>query len=262
MTIDVAINLLKNYIQDNNIVIEDIYNYNYDELLEKSKAHYYAKKDKLGFIMKFYDDKYIPYKFNIQGQKYWQVKENADLAMKYLIEKDLKLPIHKIPLYITKYSIRKHSSTLYNILYEKRFYKSLYEWINTLYPGQFEEQDFNIYLIRYEFDSVEENQIDTILRENLKNVVYNARGSEQSITINGMQPDWFVLTDEVVYIIEYFGMYQPKAYNTRIYDYIEKTEEKIFKYDKIKYYEKIFLFPDDLKNGFEGLLKKISVIKQ
>jgi|GEM_PF-2157957 len=266
ITFEDAVELINMYLQNNNINIDDVYTYDYNTLLKESKAYWYVinvEKDKLGFIMKYFNNEYGAYKFkSITGQKYWQSRDNVDQAMRYLIEKDMQLPIEKIPLYITKYGIRKQSDTLYNILYKKRFDNSLFEWINRLYPDKFIEQDFDIGIIRNKFDSVEESIIDEMLRKEFQTVIYNNRNSENEITVKNMNPDWIILTDNNIYIVEYFGIaLEQQQYNTRIKYYIDKMKNKMEKYRTLPYGEMIYLYPNDIKGDWKGFYEKIKLIK-
>ncbi len=265
MSFEDAKEMIKSYLHENNIIIKDVYNYNYDELFEKAKVKWYVlkiEKDKLGFVMKYFDNQYAAYKFkSIIGQKYWKDRDNADRAMKYFIEQDLKLSIDKIPLYITKNNLHIKCSTLYNILYDKRFDNCLFDWINRIYPNKFIEEDFSVGLIRNKFDSMEEQLIDKLLRDRFKNVVYNNRHGDNAVAVLHMQPDWFVFTDNNIYIVEYFGIALSNTkYNQRISDYIERTEEKIEKYKDLPYGKKIFLYPEDIKGEGKGFYEKIDVI--
>ena len=264
LTFNDAKEMIDSCLKKYNIIIEDVYTYNYDILFEKAKVKWYVlntEKDKLGFVMKYFDNKYAAYKFKIQGQKYWKDRNNADLAMRYFIEQDLKLDIGKIPLYVTKNNLQMKCRTLYNILYEKRFDGNLFEWINRLYPNRFIAEDFAIGIIRNEFDSMEEKMVDDMLRQEFKNVVYNNRQGDNKVSIMGMEPDWFIYTDNNVYIVEYFGIALSQfKYNQRISDYIDKSEIKITKYNELPYGKKIFLYPEDIRKDNIGFYEKIKDI--
>lgn len=268
MTCDEAISLANTYLLNNNININEtnVYTFDYNLLFKDAKILWYVlniEKDKLGFIMKLFNNQYGAYKFkSIKGQNYWKNRDNADIAMKYLIEKDLKIPIEKIPLYITKNNLHIKCPTLYNILYNKRFDSCLFDWINRIYPNKFIEEDFSIGIIRNKFDSMEEQLIDKLLREKFKNVIYNNRQGDNIITILHMQPDWFIFTSYNIYIIEYFGIALANTkYNKRISDYIDRTEEKIEKYKNLPYGKTIYLYPEDIKGDAGGFYEKISIVK-
>jgi hypothetical protein len=267
-TLEEAKVLINGYLKYKNIVIEDIYNFDYRDILKQCKLIGFMERNYnnslLDFIMDYYNNEYAPYKFcaNSGFAKYWESKDNRDFALKFLIEKDMQIPIHKIPLYITKTSLREYggSSTMYNVLH--KYYKgSVYEWVNECYPNEFVELDFNINAYRNEFDSHEEKVIHDILKENLIHVTYNPRNTDNTVKINGSIPDWYSVTDNGFYIVEYFGIALDHGdYNERIHDYKEKTKEKIEKYDKIEWIKKVYLYPEDLKDNFKGLKEKIKVI--
>lgn len=265
MTFEDAINLINIYLEMNNIIIDDVYNFDYNTLFKESKTYWYViniEKDKLGFIMKYFNNQYAAYKFkSVIGKKYWFNRDNADQAMKYFIEEDIKIPIEKIPLYVTKNNLQIKARTLYNILHKKRFDDNLFQWIDRIYPNKFIEEDFNVAIIRNEFDSMEEKMIHDMLKSEFKNVIYNNRNTENKITIMGMNPDWLIFTDNNVYIVEYFGIsIDTNKYNSRIVDYTKKTGVKINKYKELPYGTKIYLFPEDIKNDCEGFKEKTKII--
>jgi hypothetical protein len=215
----------------------------------------------INFIVNYYNWEYAPYKFKTRGERFWKKQFNVDMTLKYLIEKDMKLPIEKIPLYITRNNLHIKCHQLYNALLERRFDDNLYDWINRLYPNKFIEDDFNVGVIRNEFDSLEEKLVDELLRKQFKSVIYNNRKSKNKITVLGMNPDWFIFTDQNVYIVEYFGIaIDHQKYNKRISDYVDKTKEKIDKYSRLPYGEKIYLYPDDIREDHIGFNEKVSKI--
>jgi len=259
MTFDEAKIIFNNYLKENNIIINDIFNFDYSDVCYKCRLKTKILKDILSFVVKYYDYKYPGYKFNIKSVNYWDNKENRIRDLKYLIEKDFKIPIEKIPLYLTLTSIRNiGTNTLYNVL--KKYYKSLFDWVNECYPNRFIPTDFNINYSRKEFDSMEEQQIDDLLNHRFKSVYYNHRENNEAIKINGMIPDWIVFTDNHCWLIEYFGLYVFDKDSRRVKDYVEKTKDKIKKYRKLRNYKYLFLFPNDLKNNFKYLAKKFDRI--
>lgn len=252
--------IFNNYIESENIKIIDVYNFDYIKICNKCGLKNYVNHDLLGFIMNYYDNTYPAYKFNTRSENYWKDKDNRIQALKYLIEKDMNIPIGKVPLYLTCENVRKNSSTMRNLL--KKYYKSnVWKWVNELYPGKFVEEDFNITVIRNVFDSADEHVIHDILVEKFDNVIYNQRNTKNTIKIMGMNPDWFVFTDNGIWVVEYFGIgIDMKEYNTRIDYYKKRMAKKLEKYKKLDWCGKVFLFPDDLKDNFKGLEEKIKVI--
>lgn len=250
----------KNYVSENNIIVNNPLEFNYQDLLRKSRLTKF-EKDILLFAEVFNDYKYPAYKFKIHSVNYWKNEDNRIKNLKYYIEQDIKIPIEKIPLYLTKWSLNKNSNTLYNILYLHDYYKNLFEWVDSCYPHRFILADFEINPYRCEFDSIEESQIYDILKNTYKNTIYNQRNTDNTITINGMIPDFIILTDNNTYLIEYFGLYvENKRNNKRVNDYRKKTEEKINKYNRLDNYKTIFLYPSDLNDNFKGLYEKIKGI--
>jgi hypothetical protein len=265
MTFEEAKELIDEYIRTNNIIIEDVYTHDYESILKNSKTiHYINHSEKnglLGFIMRYWNYEFAPYKFKITSRNYWENRDNVDFAMKYFIERDLKIPLEKIPLYVTKNNIARKARTLYYVLWKKRFDVGLFSWIDRIYPGKFIEEDFNVGIIRNEFDSMDEFMVHDMLTKMFKNVLYNTRKNENGITILGMQPDWFIFTDNDIYIVEYYGISPEHGqYNQRIKDYTNKTKEKIEKYKDLPYGKKIYIFPEDLKRNNEEFYKKMSVV--
>jgi len=258
--------IIDKYLLDNNITINDVYNFNYYEIIRKCKLTgfigRYCNNDLLEFIMEYYDNKYVPYKFKSGFQKYWTKQHNRINALKYFIEEDMKIELEKVPLYITLTALRnKGTSTLYTVC--KNYYSSLFEWINEVYPRKFNPRDFDIHYIRNDFDSIEEATVHDILKEKFKHkVIYNPNNTDRTIKIEGKVPDWFVFGMDKCYIVEYFGLNLDRntSHNSRIEDYKERTEGKIEIYNELDGYGKVFIFPDDLKDNFSGLMEKLELI--
>jgi hypothetical protein len=262
--IESAKHIFFKYLNDNNInYTQELYILKYDELIKQSKLRGYLRRtgnNLLGLIMNLYDNKYGAYKFDTRGDKYWNIQENRIMALKFLIETDLQIPIDKIPLYLTLENIRKQSNTMRNVL-KKYYNNNIWLWVNELYPNYFDEEDFNITVIRHVFDSAEESLIHDILIGKFKNVLYNQRNTKNTITILGMQPDWFIFTNNGVWIIEYFGIsVEHNTYNKRTEDYKNKTLSKIERYKELEWLRTVYVYPEDLKNNFEGLNDKLNDI--
>ena len=255
--------ILKRYISENNIIIEDIFKYKeYGDLLRKSKLTQF-NNNLLYFIVQFYNFEYAGYKFKIASPNYYKDVNMRIFDFKWLVEKDFKVEINKIPLYITKYTINLRSHSMYNVI--GKYYKSLYEWVNECYPDIFIENDFTLNPYRSVFDSLEEAQINEILKNNLNNVIYNPRNTENTINIMGMIPDWIMISEYGCYLIEYFGLYSEKTESShRLQMYENKLKIKLLKYKELEKvgYKSLHIYPNDLKNNFEGLLKKIDQIKK
>lgn len=254
--------ILNNYLIENNLKGIDLYELDYSDILKKAGLISYYGVNVLGFVMKFYENKYAAYRFKTTSTNYWKTKENRIMALKYLIEEDMKLELEKIPLYLTITSIRSiGTTTMYTVL--KNYYSSLYEWVNEVYPDVFDPKDFDINYMRNEFDSVDEQTINDILKDNFENVLYNPKHTEHTIKLLGKIPDWFVFTTTGTIIVEYFGLWAKKRgmYNTRTRDYIISSKDKMEKYKTLQGYKFLYIFPEDLDNNYEGLYNKIESIK-
>jgi hypothetical protein len=253
--------ILFNYIKINNIKIDNVYEINYTEIIKNCGLICYVKSDILGFIMKVFDNRYAAYKFKTVGQNYWKNKDNVDQALKFYIEKDQEIPLEKIPLYLTLNNLQKNARTLYYLIHNKRFHKTLFEWVNDIYPNIFEERDFSIGSTRNYFDSKEEEVIYEFLKDEFKNVIYNKRNCDNTVELRGMIPDYIIFTDNACYFIEYYGLYvlSKVGKNKRISDYINKTDAKIENYKTIKH-RVIYLYPEDLLENMSGLKEKIRII--
>ncbi|MNG04760.1 hypothetical protein D3C84_879150 [compost metagenome] len=172
----------------------------------------------------------------------------------------MKIPTEKIPLYLTKNVLQKKCLPLYRWIVTHKN-KTIYEWVDILYPNKFIEADFEVNAYRNEFDSDTESFIHEILKSKFNNLIYNQKHTGRTITIDGMIPDWFVFTNKGVWIIEYFGMYDVRNKdNSRVRDYIKKTHRKLDKYKKLQGYNFIFLYPDDIDNDFLGCREKLKEI--
>ena len=264
--IESAREAFNNYIHKYNIIIDDVYTYNYKQLLKNANLSGFARRysnNLLTVVMELYNNKYSAYKFNIRGDKYWDIKDNRIRALKYFIEEDMKIELDKVPLYITLTSLRnKGTNTMYNVC--KKYYKSLFEWVEQVYPSRFDPKDFDIHYVRNDFDSIEEAEVYDIIKKEFKNkVIYNPNNTDRTIKIEGKVPDMFLFAKDRCYIVEYFGldMERNTSHNSRIEDYKERTEDKIEKYDKLDGYGKLYIFPDDLKDNFKGLMDKLDLIK-
>jgi len=251
-----------NYLREYNIVINNPFDFDYQKIIVKSGIRSVERQlgGLCGFFVYYWDGKYAGYQFRNIGNYYKWNRNNVLSDLRFLVENDMKVQIEKIPLYVTKSSLRSIAPSLWNYIVNNKN-GNIYEWFNELYPDQFDETDFEIGRYRNNFDSIEEEQVDGVLRENLKNVIYNYNNSDQVVSLKGKRPDWFVLSENGVWIIEYLGMYiESQKNNEIISSYIESTHEKMKLYEELKSYSTIYLYPSDLKNGFEGVKNKIKII--
>lgn len=212
------------------------------------------------FFVFYWNGKHAGYEFRELGNYYRTNDNNLLFDFKYLVEKDMKIEIGKIPLYVTKGLLHRNYRNIYNFMRSDG--RSLYYWFDILYPDKFIETDFTIGRYRNEFDSIEEQQVDDVLREYFNNVVYNYNSSEQVVELKGKRPDWFIMTEKGIWLVEYFGMYiEKQKYNPIIASYIKTTHEKIDLYNEMSGYNFLFVYPTDLDKGFFGLRDKLKKLK-
>lgn len=260
-SMDECCEIFSTYLSDFDMSIDNVLDFNYGEIIKKACIRH-VEKNGLDFIVKYNNYKYAGYMFKTRGNNYYKDKKNRIFDMKFLIEKDLKLPIEKTPLYITRNFLKNHASPLYYILNKGIYYKNLFQWIEDCYPNRFIEADFNIGVIRNKFDSIEESKIHEILKSSFRNTIYNQRNTEHEIRIKNLEPDWFILLDNKCILVEYFGLYSDNPNNSRTKMYAKKMKTKLERYEDITNYEKLFIYPYDLKDDNKGLLEKIETIKR
>lgn len=259
LTYKIANKVFSNYINENSIDVSNPLTLDYETLLKKSRLKN-LENDTLYFAVQYNDFKFAGYQFKTRGVNYYKKLKNRTFDFKHLIENDLKIPIEKIPLYVTKGYLSRDRKVMYQIL-RNTYDGNLFKWVNECYPNKFIEADFNINKYRDNFDSIEESQIHSFLCLHFSNVIYNSRNDKQTIKINGMIPDWIIITDNGCWIVEYFGMYSPRqVYNSRVAAYIEKTDDKIKKYNHLENFFTLFIFPEDIKENYEGLKRKLNSI--
>lgn len=262
LTSDISLRIFQNYLDHHDIIIHNPIEFDYQEIIDKCQIKNMVKTfgGLCGFFVAYWNGNYAGYQFRNIGNYYSLNRNNVLSDLRFLVEKDMKLQIEKIPLYVTKQSLRNSANSLWRYIVNMRN-GNLFEWFNELYPNQFDETDFEIGRYRNNFDSAEEEQIDGVLRECLTNVIYNYNNSDQVVSLKGKRPDWFVLSESGVWIIEYLGMYiESQINNPIISSYIDSTHEKMKLYTELKSYSTIYLYPSDLLNGFEGVKNKIAVI--
>jgi len=267
LSFDEGKDIFERYIKENNVHIDDILTFkDYEKLLMGAKLAQFTGGNwtALEFIVKYYNNKFAGYKFILKSTNYYKNKGNMIFDMKYYIEKDLNIPIDKIPLYVTKSALHQNASPLYYALYKKKSYNTLFDWINDCYPNKFIELDFNVNPYRSNFDSLEEAQVDEQIRSKLGNIIHNERNRPDTIIINGMTPDWIVCLNKGTYLVEYWGMYNNSdiSKSTGVQYYMDKMKKKYIKYGELMKvgYKHLYIYPYDLKCGFQGLHKKLDSI--
>ena len=105
---------------------------------------------------------------------------------------------------------------------------------------------------------------DTLIN-NLTGVIYNTRNKPDTVEINGMIPDWIICNNKGCWLVEYFGLFSNTDYSSshRLIKYHEKMGIKLDKYKELEKigYKSLFIYPEDIRNSFDGLLEKIELVK-
>lgn len=264
LTNERANDIFKRYLKAHGITIDNLFDFKYEEHFIKSRIRSVTDKGTLEFIVYFNDMKHPGYKYKHKAGNYYKKEDNLLFDLKYLIEEDLKIPIEKVPLYLTRQVLATRARPLYHSIITNKN-GNLFYWVDKLYPGKFIQLDFDLNPHRIEFDSDEELFFDELLRTEFDNVLYNPRNADKTIHINGMIPDWFIFTDKGVIIVELYGLYVERQYNksSRVTDYIDKTNSKIKKYEnEIEGYQYLLIYKDDLDNDNFGSREKIRKLKE
>lgn len=117
--------------------------------------------------------------------------------------------------------------------------------------------DSKLYWNDIRFDSIEEMSVYKYIKNNHEFQITKCRNIMfyNDMYNEGYKPD-FLIEDKDI-IIEYFGLYLDKE-SLFIKNYIDKTNRKIEYYSTISKYNFIYLYPEDLKNNFEGVSKKLA----
>jgi hypothetical protein len=253
--------ILEHKIDKNEIkTVKNIFNNNtrLDNLLQKCGYSGY-----MDFLVDFYDGEYAGYNIPCSTGNYYHNTENVLYDFKYLVEKDLKLEIYKIPTYITRNYLNTNIKPLYRAINKcpSNNMNSIFQVFNTLYPDTFEELDFDRHFTKEYFDSADEKGIHEILEEKFgKNLIYNMRSGSSGIKINGKMPDWIVIKEKPI-IVEYFGLYVNRNNtNKRINEYKDRADNKVEMYSKLEHYDTLYFYPEDIENDYSGIRGKLENI--
>ena len=87
-----------------------------------------------------------------------------------------------------------------------------------------------------------------------------------TVEVNGMIPDWIICNNKGCWLVEYFGLYSSSGKyqsSDRLINYHNKMDLKLDKYKELELigYKTLFIYPDDIRNGFDRLLEKIELVK-
>lgn len=263
LTFGIANKVVKNYLKENNVIINDIFSYDYEGLFRACKINKFTSKDILQFIVQLYEHKYAGYKFKTKSVNYYHNETNLLFDLKYLIEKDMRIHEDRIPLYLTKNNLQRYCRPLYQFIVTNRN-GSIFEWVDKIYPNKYCREDFEVNPYRNEFDSDTEMFIHDILVEEFGgNVIYNQRNNTETVKLKNKVPDWFLFTDNGVWLVEYFGMFEKRYIeNNRIVDYKNKMDDKLKTYQTLDGYRFLYIYREDIVNNYAGVREKIKKVKE
>lgn len=95
-----------------------------------------------GAIEETYPGRFKPWQFITSGRGFWQGKrgkQHAKEALRWLVEKKLKIPRHEIPLHLTRKTLKANGLGSMPI---SASYHSLWVVVDNVYPGRFKPWEF------------------------------------------------------------------------------------------------------------------------
>ena len=224
--------------------------------------------------------------FRLKPNGYYKVKVNADKELRKIVELYIEEDIITIEnahyilpnLFAYKYLQVSRMSEILIANYKHYKTYSFYNWIAELYPEfNLKESDFKINIgadTKTRLGSIEEKlifdyiyteldlEIKAIGSKKRENFKYRFTQDNGSIDVY-YQPDFVVerLKGKLLnkpLIIEYYGMFR-EIPNNKVYgDYKEKIYRKNEYYKSNKHIYFIDIYPNDLKNKFEGVRRKLA----
>lgn len=210
----------------------------------------------LNFALEYTNFKIPIYKFVQSGHNMYSDISNRTRDFRFFIEKDLCIDIWRIPFELTSSAI--WSNTKLGNAFKKYYNCDLFALVDDCYPKMFKPHDFKVKDKLSDFDSNTELQIDKIIRKYFKNVIYNTRYRDNSVNLDGKIPDWIII-DKKPIIIEYFGLYVENSKSTMCQNYVDRTNQKILEYEQMTNYDKIYIYPEDTKNCYNGVYEKLDL---
>lgn len=130
--------------------------------------------------------------------------------------------------------------------------------LSMIYGGEFKYKNKIVSKIdKQRLDSYEELKVHNIIATNFTNYVKGSQSIKLSFN-NAKEkemyiPDWIIGN---TLIVEYFGLYKEGNDSEYIKEYCNKTKRKIEYYNSLKDYNFIELYPEDLHDNYQGLIKK------
>lgn len=194
----------------------------------------------------------------------------------YRIE-DIKSYENEIPKYLNRSYFDIHYPKFNKIL-SKRKFKNYYEWACLAFPeykNKWKPEDFNIICSfdGFIFDSYEEKSVYEFLKKyyvtkdiipigRVRNGDYIFKDKNNKIYCPDFVINNITYKNEKIHlkkplIIEYYGLYEPNNNNKVIKNYVKKTLKKENYYNSNKNIYYLGIYPQDLKNNFDQLIKNI-----
>lgn len=186
-----------------------------------------------------------------------------------LLYREYKTKPNEIVGFLRHSTLIKKGYTKFTKHVSRKRFNNYYEWACLSFPeykNQWKLTDFYDFIAQDGTicDSLEEVEIYEFIKfnlgiENVKSIGTLFEGEHifklpENSKDKWYCPDFIIEGNQNVYI-EYFGLYTENPKNSLLTSYRDKTLRKI------KYYNSqpdnfIYLFPNDIKNSFEGLIKK------
>jgi len=256
---------------------EDILNLD-SKLFVKYKIsfHHFFKESVINYINTIFPEYNIrPFELKNVPLGYWQDITNCDEYIEYVLVNEFNVYEmenikNELPPLFTYSIIRSLGySRLASCITVNKHYSSFYEWLNKLHPEWgLTSDDFKEYISfdNNKLNSNEEVSIYNIIKKDMKiNIIpiglskkskykfYNMKFDENYI------PDFIIKYIDQVIIIEYFGLFKENYGNSKLLkNYYYKTIRKIEFYKSNKDIYFIDLYPNDLKNSFQGVRSKLT----
>ena len=214
-----------------------------------------------------YPNKFYPWQYQTVIKDYYNSKENRIKSFKELINY-LNIEVKNIPKIFSYeyFNIMQHTHRFYaKFLYMiQDYYNSdVYKYINDAYPNTFNKSEFAYQNHYPTLDNIiVRSEPERIIHHYFINEGFNFRYGDNigRINIDGVNviPDWYIYKNNIIYIIEYYGMLDM---NDIDFGYKDKYEIKTKIYNKLcsenKNYKYIPLYRNDLDNGLNGIKDKL-----
>ena len=258
--------LFKYYLCKSNIEVtkDFLMNLNIGEILKESKLHNQVKAKFDGYIdfilCSFTKYNLKPWDFKSTGvlDNFWKNKINRVACVSDSINKLKSNNIIKNNIEILSLPLEYYSDYINKTLISEKGKECLIEYFE-YHNIDVSKYNRNLYN-NIRFDSIEERSVYKFIYENINYNInkirrnqkyYNEKYNERYI------PDFQINYFNKIIIIEYFGLFKENPKNKRALEYYNKTKRKIEYFKSLKDVIFIDLYPNDLKNNFQGVNDKL-----